>query len=96
MTKLSSLGIVDGQNADGSFDFTTVDNLTSSGTTQGYFPAGSTGSITIQDYSATPAGSAAGAPAGILAYVTVTIAWTGGGVSNGSTSVSSIISKDAS
>ena len=89
LDKLKSLQLIDGQNPDGSYDFTTSDNLTNNGVTQGYFPPGSTGTITVMPY------TAGGVPGGSLVYVTITVAWTGGGVSNGSTSVSAIISKDA-
>ena len=88
--KLSGLNSLTARTRDGSYDFTSSDNLTSTATTQGYFPPGSTGTITV-----TPYVTAGGVPSGTLAYVTVTIAWTGGGVSNGSTSVSAIVSKDA-
>lgn len=87
--KLQSRSLIDAVNADGSYDFTTADNLTNVGTTHGYFPDGSTGTITVAPYVPN------GAPAGKMSYVTVTIAWTGGSVSNGSTSVSAIISKDS-
>ena len=58
LKKLSDLGLIDGQNADGSYDFTASDSLTNSGTTHGYFPPGSTGTIKVTPY------VAAGCPAG--------------------------------
>ena len=71
------------------------DSLINGNATQGYFPAGSTGTVTITGLQRDATGTAAGAPSGTLAYVTVTIAWTGGGVSNGSTTVSAIVSKSS-
>ena len=73
-TKLiTTLNIADAQNADGSFDFTTVDNLTGAG---GYFPAGATGTIVITDASQM-AGLYSPPPAGQVVYVTVKVRWTG-------------------
>ncbi len=71
LTKLFAQKIVDGQNGasgagGGSYDFTTQDNLTGAG---GFFPLGSTGTITVAPYTAQTAGS--------VAQVTVTITWTG-------------------
>lgn len=67
VSKLSAQNVVDAQNSSGVFDFTTVDNLTGS---SGYFPPGSTGTISVADgYNGVPAGNAA--------QVTVTITWTG-------------------
>ncbi len=86
-TGLISQNIIDSVNANGSYDFTTADNLADGGTSQGYFPAGSTGTITVSDY------TTSGVPSGTMAYVTITIAWNGGGVSAGSYSLSSMISK---
>ncbi len=78
-SKLSAQNVVDAQNSSGVFDFTTVDNLTGA---NGYFPAGSTGTITVVDgYSGVPTGNAA--------QVTVTINWTG--TVPGSYSASAII-----
>lgn len=70
LTKLSAQKVVDGQNAAGVFDFTTVDNLTGAG---GFFPPGSTGTITVTDgYSS---GAAAGT--GQMAVVKVSVSWAG-------------------
>ncbi len=67
LSKLSALNVVDAQNSPGVYDFTTVDNLTGA---NGYFPPGSTGTITVADgYNGVPAGNAA--------QVTVTITWAG-------------------
>lgn len=67
LSKLSAQNVVNAQNGPGVFDFTTMDNLTG---TSGYFPPGSTGTITVADgYNGVPAGNAA--------QVTVTITWTG-------------------
>ncbi len=95
LTKLTGLNIVDAVNADGSYDFTTADSLDNSGTTTGYFPPGSTGTVTIVDYATTPAGAADGAPSNVLAYVTVKFVWTNTGSANSSYSASTIIAKAA-
>jgi Tfp pilus assembly protein PilV len=71
------------------YSFTTADGLVNNGVTQGYFPPGSKGTVTICDYAALHPSS--GIAASTLAYVTVTLTWTGGGVSNGSYSTSAII-----
>ncbi len=73
-----------------SYDFTTSDALVSDGVTRGYYPLGSRGTITVAPY------TSGGVPAGALAWVTVTISWTGGGVSSGSVQVSALIAKAAS
>ncbi len=104
-TDLNALSIVDTMSSPpaslpASFPFTSSDNLTSNGTTQGYFPPGSTGTIYICDYNSgatfadgtvLPGNSAV--PAGQVDYVTIKIKWTGGGVSSGSYSVSAMIIK---
>lgn len=72
-----------------SYDFTTSDALVSDGVTRGYYPLGSRGTVTVAPY------TSGGVPAGSLAWVTVTISWTGGGVSNGSVSVSALVAKAA-
>lgn len=94
LAKLTGLNIVDAVNPDGSFDFTTSDSLVNDGVTHGYFPPGSSGTVTIVDYAATPAG-AAGAPGNALAYVTVKFVWTNTGSANSSYSASAIIAKAA-
>ena len=71
------------------YSFTTTDALVSGGGTQGYFAPGSTGVITVCDYATLHPSS--GIATGKMAYVTVTLSWTGGGVSNGSYSTSAII-----
>lgn len=79
VSQLSAQMVVDAQNSPGVFDFTTVDKLTGA---NGYFPPGSTGTITVADgYNSVPPGNAA--------QVTVTITWTG--AVPGSYSVSAII-----
>ena len=92
---LTSLNIIDAVNAPNSYDFTTADSLVSSGTTQGYFPPGSAGTVTIVDYASTPTGAANGVPGNTLAYVTVTLVWTNTGVANSSYSTSAVIAKAA-
>jgi prepilin-type N-terminal cleavage/methylation domain-containing protein len=94
LNKLTALDIVDGQNADGSYDFTSVDKLTGAG---GFFTApaaGQAGTITVGDYSADTtgpdAGNAGNLPgAGNAALVTVTLAW--GGKDPGTYSASALI-----
>jgi len=86
-TGLISQNVIDAVNAGGSYDFTTADNLVANGTSQGYFPNGSTGTITVTDDTAN------GVPSGSVALVTITVAWNGGGVPAGSYSLSSLISK---
>lgn len=95
---LSSQGIVDTMTTPPSslpatYTFTTVDNIASTGTTTGYFPTGSTGTLTVRDYNAyvTGQGSACSVPAGVMDYVTVTLNWSGAGVSTGTYSLSAII-----
>ncbi len=70
-TQLFAQKIVDGQIGTssagvGTYDFTTQDHLTGNG---GFFPPGSTGTITISPYTGTPSGQ--------VAQATVTITWTG-------------------
>ena len=82
LSKLSAQNVVNAQNSSGVFDFTTVDHMTDAAGTTGYFPPGSTGTITVADgYNGVPAGNAA--------QVTVTITWTG--TVPGSYSASAII-----
>ena len=97
-TSLAGLAIIDNPQPSGypmnvnggaAYSFTTVDGLVSSGAAQGYFAPGSTGIITVCDYAALHPSS--GIAAGKMAYVTVTLSWTGGGVSDGSYSTSAII-----
>ena len=99
-THLKNLSVIDTTQASGyprsvtggkTYSFTTADNLVSSGTTQGYFPVGSQGLVTVADYAALHSGS--GVPSGTLMYVTVRVQWSGGGVSNGSYSTSAMIAK---
>ena len=71
LSNLSAENVVDAQNGSsgasgGAYDFTTVDHLTGAG---GFFPPGSTGTITVAPYTAQTAGS--------VAQVTVTVTWTG-------------------
>ncbi len=88
---LVSLNIIDSTiaNGDGSFNFAAADNLTSTGAVQGYFPVGSTGTVAITDYHATDAN----VPAGKIALIKVKVAWSGGGVSTGSYSLSTMIAQ---
>ena len=88
---LKNLNIIDSTTANigGSYNFTAADNLTSTGTVQGYFPAGSTGKILITDYHATDNN----VPAGTIALVKVSVAWAGGGVSSGSYTLTTMISQ---
>ena len=86
---LASLNIINTVNTDGSYDFTTVDSLVNNGSSKGYFPPGSTGTITVSDYTTN------GAPSGTLAYITVKFVWTNTGTANSSYSASTIIAKAA-
>jgi type II secretory pathway pseudopilin PulG len=88
---LKSLNIIDSTttNVDGSYNFAAADNLTSTGTVQGYFPTGSTGTVAITDYHLTDAN----VPAGKIALIKVKVAWSGGGVSSGFYTLSTMISQ---
>jgi len=88
---LVSLNIIDSTtpNADGSYSFTSVDNLVSSGSVVGYFPPGSQGTVTITNY------TNGSVPAGTMAFVKVKINWIGGGVSSGSYTLTTMISQAA-
>jgi len=92
---LSNQGIIDASPMTSPYSFTTVDALANNGTNHGYFPTGSTGTITVQDYHDFQAASGVTptVPEGVMDYVTVTITWTGGGVSTGNYHVSAIIIK---
>lgn len=99
---LTNLAVIDAAQPSGypasvgsrtTYSFTTADALVNSGGTQGYFPPGSRGTVTISDYAALHPSS--GIAANTMAYVTVTLAWTGGGISNGSYSTSAIIANIA-
>ena len=75
LTQLSNQNIVDAQNGNssasgGSYDFTSVDHLTGAG---GFFPPGSTGTITTALCTTAPCTSSTSG----IAQVTVTINWTG-------------------
>ena len=91
---LNSQGIIDVMGSPPSglpatYFFTATDNLDTSGTVQGIFPPGSTGTITVQDFSAV--NTTAGISAGQVDYVTVTITWPAGAVSGGTYSTSAMI-----
>jgi len=99
---LASLSIIDSPQPTGypitgggatTYSFTTADNLVSSGTSRGYFPGGSVGTVTIQDYNTFNTG--AGVAGGTLAYVTVKIAWSGASLAPSNYRVSTIIAKAA-
>ena len=77
--QLQGMGIIDARNSNGTYDFTTADNLGN------FFPAGSTGTIML---AADP-----NAPANTMLDVTVTIAWTPGTTPGGTYTTCSIISK---
>ena len=93
-TDLTALGVVNGQNANGTYDFTTQDNLTGTG---GFFTApaaGGVGTVAVSDYASdvtTQDPNAAGSLPGTgnAAMVTVTLSW--GGVDKGSYSASALI-----
>lgn len=99
---LTSLGVIDNPQPTGypinsggaaTYSITSADGLVQTDTAQGYFPAGSVGTITVQDYA--NFNPSAGVPVGTLAYVTVKIAWAGAGLAPSSSSVSAIIAKAA-
>jgi prepilin-type N-terminal cleavage/methylation domain-containing protein len=69
---LSNLGIIDSAPVVSPYSFTGVDGLVGNGTTQGFFPTGSTGVIKVVDYNAVNAA----APVGQMDYVTVSLTWT--------------------
>jgi len=71
-TDLSSLGIIDASPNASPYSFTTVDNLDGGGANHGYFPVGSTGTITIVDYHTMNSS----VPTGKMDYVTINITWT--------------------
>ena len=89
---MQSLNIVNAQNADGSFDFTTVDHLTGAG---GFFTApntGHVGTITVSDFGGDVTAqdqNTSVPPAGNVRMVTVTLAW--GGAAPGTYSASGLI-----
>lgn len=78
-------------NGGATYSFTAADSMINDGVTKGYFPPGSQGLVTIADYAMLHPSS--GIPAKTLEYITVQIKWTGGGVSDGSYSTSSMLSK---
>lgn len=94
-TGLSGRGIIDPAPNVSPYTFTGVDALANDGSNHGYFPLGSTGTITVQDYHdfQTAAGVTPTVPLGVMDYVTVTLNWTGGGVSTGNYHASAIIIK---
>lgn len=77
------------------YTFTAVDGLAPSGGNGGYFPPGSTGTLTISDYNAylTSQGKVSPVPTGVMDYITINIQWSGGGVSSGSYTTSALIIK---
>lgn len=91
-SSLVSRNIIDSNSLSGSTvpytaAFTAIDNLASSGTVQGLFPAGSTGTLSVVDYHTLNAA----VPANKVDYVTVTINWSGAGLSTGSYQVSAVV-----
>lgn len=96
---LTSSGIIDTMSSPpatlpATYRFENIDSLVSDGTNGGYFPPGSSGTITVQDYAtyAAAKGVVGGLPpVGAVDYVTVTITWVGGGVPSGTYSASAMI-----
>jgi prepilin-type N-terminal cleavage/methylation domain-containing protein len=86
-TDLNGLGIIDSSPNTSPYSFTTVDNLDGGGSNHGYFPAGSTGTITIVDYHTLNSG----VPAGKMDYATINIRWTSYTGSVGTYSASSLL-----
>jgi type II secretory pathway pseudopilin PulG len=78
-SQIQSMGIIDSENANGTYDFTTADNLGN------FFPAGSTGTITLAADPNTPANT--------LLDATVTIVWTRGITPGGTYTTRSVISR---
>ena len=91
---LNTQGVIDSMTTPPSglpatYTFTGVDNLVTSGSTTGFFPPGSTGTITVQDYSTF--NPSAGIAAGQVDYVTITISWPASAVSGGTYSTSAMV-----
>jgi type II secretory pathway pseudopilin PulG len=91
---LNAQGVIDSMTTPPSglpatYTFTGVDNLVTSGSTTGFFPPGSVGTITVQDYSAF--NPSAGIAAGQVDYVTITITWPASAVSGGTYSTSAMV-----
>jgi hypothetical protein len=70
--------------------FTNIDSLAVNGNVQGFFPSGSTGTISVVDY-ASAAGVSNPPPAGTVYRVTITITWTALGHAGSSYSASAFI-----
>jgi len=77
-SQLQGLGIINAINPDGTYDFTTADNLSS------FFPDGSTGTLTL---TADP-----NAPAQTVMDIAVTITWTGSTFRGGTYTTRTMIS----
>ena len=86
-TSLNGLGIIDASPNTSPYSFTTVDNLAGGGNNHGYFPVGSTGTVTIVDYHTLNSS----VPAGKMDYVTINITWTSYTGNVGTYSASSIL-----
>ena len=91
---LNSLGIVDAMatpptGLPATYAFTNADSLVSNGASQGFFPPGSSGALSIVDGSALNAT----VPVGQVDDVTVTVTWSGAGISSGSYRASAMIVK---
>jgi prepilin-type N-terminal cleavage/methylation domain-containing protein len=91
-TDLVSLGIVDNvtNECGPSYSFAQADNLSGSNGQAGFFPAGTTGTISIVDYSTLPNVSNP-PPAGNVYIVTVNVTWPGSSTMQGSYSTSAMI-----
>lgn len=95
---LRTLGIVDAQaNPPTAYPlvlpFTSVETLVRTGAGNGFFAAGSTGTITIDDYhnDSADGASATNTAAGNMMFVTVNISWQDGGLSPGSYTTSALL-----
>lgn len=84
---LNGLGIIDSAAATSPYSFTSVDNLVGGTGGTGFFPAGSTGTLSIVDYHTLNSS----VPAGKMDYVTVTITWTSYTGNIGTYSASSLL-----
>ena len=100
-SQLQSLQVIDPAQPSGfpqavtggaTYSFTAADSLVNDGTTQGYFPPGSQGLVTVADYASVHSGS--GVPAGLLTQITVQVSWTGGAYAGGSYSTTTLLAKN--
>ena len=96
-TDLSGLGIIDAAPVTGPFSFTATDNIAHYtldvsnnpvGDDKGFYPYGSTGTVTIADYNTVNSS----VPAGKIYVVTVMIKWRGASIASGIYTLSALVS----